>query len=148
MWPSILRLKALNYTELMERSLDHVRTKTPSFVQTREKMAQQQDRVFEETVDGSSYDIAWVTEPGELNARLDRQSGCFVLSGNMERKIADILSGPIYRDCDFRKYIIAGAMYKQVFALLRKMNLSSKNIYGDLQGLARSIKMEMQVYTA
>lgn len=68
------------------------------------------------------------------------------MSGHKEKKIADILSGPIYENCDFRKYTIAGALYEPVFALLRKMNLSSKNIYGDLQGLARSIKMEMQVY--
>jgi len=35
----------------------------------------------------------------------------------------------------------------RVFALLRKMNVTSKSLYGDLGGLARSIKMELQAYS-
>ncbi len=45
-----------------------------------------------------------------------------------------------------RKFEIARCLYESIFALLRKMNITSKSLYGDLDGLARAVKMEMQVY--
>lgn len=107
-----------------------------------------QDRVFDETVDRFAYDIAWVTEPKRHNERLDRQGGCFVISGNRETRIAGVLDLPLYSTCEFMKYIIDKSLYPGIFALLRKMNVTSKSLYGDLEGLARGIRMEMQVYSA
>ena len=99
-------------------------------------------------VDRFAYDVAWITEPKLHNKRLDRQGGCFVSSGNGDKRIADILDLSIYDHCDFTKYVIDKRLYKPLYALLRKMNLTSKNLYGDLDGLAREIRMEMQVYSA
>ena len=45
------------------------------------------------------------------------------------------------------KYNISSDLYEGIFTLLRKMNLTSKSIYGDLTGLALSIRMEMQLYS-
>jgi hypothetical protein len=44
------------------------------------------------------------------------------------------------------KYIVPYEIYENIYALLRKMNINAKTIYGDLGGLAKSIKMDMQVH--
>lgn len=130
----------------MEQSIGYIRDKDSSFSETRQSVGLKQDEVFMDTVDRFSYDIAWVTEPRQLNVRLDRQSGCFLLSGNRGVRIEDILDSSVYEECDFTQYILPSNLYEQLYALLRKMNITSKSIYGDLQGLARSLKMEMSIY--
>ena len=142
-----LAVFALDYTAVMEASIAHVRSKDSSFQETRQTVYPKQDRVFEETVDRFSYDIAWITEPERHNERLDRQGGCFLASGNLDRRIADALDLPAYNGCAILKYRIDHSLYPAIFALLRKMNVTSKSLYGDLDGLARSIRMEIQVYS-
>ena len=138
---------ALDYSAIMERSINYIRDRDAAFQETRQSVHKKQDEIFEQIVDRFAYEIVWVTEPKQLNARLDRQAGCFLLSGNKGTKIESILSSGIYADCDMQKLTISGSFYPSVFALLRKMNITSKSIYGDLVGLAKSIKMEMQVYS-
>jgi len=143
-----LSIFSLDYSALMERSVNYIGDKDKSFTGTRESVSLKQDEVFTDVVDRLSYDIAWVTEPRQLNVRLDRQSGCFLLSGNRGVKIEKILDSSVYGGCDFTQYILAGALCEQLFALLRKMNINSKSIYGDLQGLARSLRMDMAIHIA
>lgn len=142
-----LSIFSLDYSALMERSVNYICDKDASFTETRQSVGLKQDEVFTDVVDRFSYDIAWVTEPRQLNVRLDRQSGCFLLSGNRGVKIEAILDSSVYEGCDFTQYILPGCLHESLFALLRKMNITSKSIYGDLQGLARSLRMEMSIYT-
>jgi hypothetical protein len=142
-----LAMYALDYSAVMEQSLQLIKSRDPSFKEDRHSVYQNQDQIFEQTVEPSNYDVAWVTEPKQLNARLDRQAGCFLLSGNRSKRLQEVLDSATYRDCDFRKLVIHNDLYKGVFPLLRKMNITSKSIYGDLNGLARSIRMEMQIYS-
>lgn len=144
---SDLAIFALNHSQLMIESLNYIASKDAGFKEDVYTIVEKQDDVFESIVDRFSYDIAWITEPHELNIRLDRQSGCFLMSGNKEKKIEDVLSGNIYNKCTFTKYIIKSSLHGNLYALLRKMNINSKTIYGDLQGLAQSIKMDMIVHT-
>ena len=132
----------------MEASIAHIGSKDSSFVETRATVHPKQDQVFDETVDRFAYDIVWVTEPKRHNERLDRQGGCFVVSGNRDTRIADALDLPLYNASKLVKYIVDHSLYPAIFALLRKMNVTSKSLYGDLDGLARSIRMQMQVYSA
>ncbi len=141
-----LAIYALNHSHLMHESLNYISSRDTNFNEDIYTIVEKQDHVFENIVDRFSYDIAWITEPHELNVRLDRQSGCFLISGNKEKKIEDVLSERIYDKCSFIKYEIKSTLYASIYALLRKMNINSKTIYGDLQGLARSIKMEMLVH--
>ncbi len=138
---------ALDYTAIMEVSISQICDRDISFKETRASINTRQDKVFDETVDRFSYDIAWITEPKRHNECLDRQGGCFLISGNRDRPISDVLELEIYNDCAFIKYTIDHTLYPAIFALLRKMNVTSKSLYGDLEGLARSIRMEMQVYS-
>jgi len=138
---------ALDYSAIMEHSISVISSKDGNFKETRLSLRQKQDEVFEEIVDRFAYDIAWVTEPTQLNVRLDKQAGSFILSGNRSLKISDVLDSDVYKGVAMYKYIIDKALYTGVYALLRKMNINSKSLYGDLDGLARSIRMEMQVYS-
>ena len=139
---------ALDYTAIMEASLKHIRGIDSSFTDTRLTFHPKQDQVFDETVDRFAYDIAWVTEPKRHNQRLDRQGGCFLVSGNRDVRIADALNLTMYDGCKMVKFEIDHSLYQACFALLRQTNVTSKSLYGDLDGLARDIRMQLQVYSA
>lgn len=142
-----LALYAVDYSEIMEKSIEFIKTKDSEFRETRLTVSEKQDKIFENVVDRFSYDIAWIAEPKQLNARLDRQAGSFLLSGNKGLKVENVLSSNLYSGTRQVKYVIPSEMCSGVFALLRKMNITSKSLYGDLDGLARAIKMQMQIYS-
>ncbi|QDU73364.1 FRG domain protein [Bremerella volcania] len=136
---------AIDYTATMESSLAEIKRQDSQFTETRETLHNKRDQVFENVVDRFSYDILWITEPKQMNTRLDRQAGSFILSGNGGSKIETVVESPAYENVTIEKLRIDHSLYQNVFALLRKMNITSKSLYGDLDGLARSIRMEMQV---
>lgn len=145
---SDIAVYALDYSAIMQKSIDYVSEINEDFQETRYTAHLKKDKIFEKIVDKFSYDVAWVTEPKRLNVRLDRQAGTFLLSGNRDVKLMEILNSGLYHEVDMRKIIINKKFYRGVFALLRKMNITSKSLYGDLDGLALSLKMQMQVYSS
>jgi hypothetical protein len=144
---SDLAIYAMNYTAMMDESLRHIASKDKMFTETRHTLKGRQDAVFEDVVDRYSYDIAWITEPDQLNARIDRQCGTFLVSGNLNATTDQIIKSPSYDGCEVIKFTIPGNLYENIYVALRKMNINSKVIYGDLSGLARSIKMHLLPYT-
>lgn len=138
---------ALDYSAIMDCSIAHITSKDDAFNETRSSVYERQDQIFDEVVDRFAYEIAWVAEPKQLNARLDRQAGSFLLSGNRSLRIQDVLDSELYSNVTMYKFRVAQNLYTGIFALLRKMNINSKSLYGDLDGLARSIRMQMQVYS-
>jgi hypothetical protein len=143
-----ISLYALDYTAVLQKSIDYIRSKDLGFRETRATIFERQDEIFESVVDRFAYDIAWIAEPQVLNVRLDRQGGSFVLSGNRSLQIESVLGLSLYQDVDFRKLVIPSELVSGVFALLRKMNITGKSLYGDLEGLARAIRMELQQYAS
>lgn len=141
-----LAIYAIDYASAMDCSLEYIARKDSSFKRTRFDMAGCQDEIFDNVVDRFSYEVIWVTEPLELNARIDRQSGTFLISGDKEVKVEDLLKLEMYKETMVVKYIIPNVYYENIYTLLRKMNINAKTIYGDLGGLAKSLKMDMQVY--
>ncbi|PIT83632.1 FRG domain-containing protein [Limnohabitans sp. 15K] len=142
-----LSIYCLDYSAIMEKSIEYIKEKDKLFNETRFSIQGKQDLVFESTVDRYSYDIAWITEPIELNARIDRQSGTFLISGNLESTIDSVINSPLYDSSKLKKIIIPASLYEGIYVALRKMSINSKSIYGDLTGLAKSIRMELQAYT-
>lgn len=141
-----IALYAFDYSAILDRSIGHIKTKDAGFNETRSTVFDKQDDIFDKVVDRFAYDIAWVAEPKLLNARLDRQVGSFLLSGNRDLRIEEVLASTLYLDAELFKYTIPAELCSGIFALLRKMNITSKSLYGDLDGLARSIRMSMQMY--
>jgi hypothetical protein len=138
---------AIDYTAVMEKSIDHISCKDAAFTETRASVYEKQDEIFENVVDRFAYDIAWIAEPKQLNARLDRQAGSFLLSGNRGMRIQEVLDSKPYADVEMYKFRVPNELYTGIFSLLRKMNITSKSLYGDLDGLARAIRMQMQIYS-
>lgn len=138
---------ALDYSAIMECSIAHISSKDDKFSETRSSVYERQDQIFDEVVDRFAYDIAWIAEPKQLNARLDRQAGSFLLSGNRGLQIQNVLDSEPYANVTMCKFRVTHNLYTGIFALLRKMNITSKSLYGDLDGLARSIRMQMQAYS-
>jgi hypothetical protein len=138
---------ALDYSAILDCSIVHISSKDSTFKETRASVYERQDEVFVNVVDRFAYDIAWIAEPKQLNARLDRQAGSFLLSGNRGLRIQEVLNSKPYANVVMYKYRISRDLYTGLFALLRKMNITSKSVYGDLDGLASSIRMQMQIYS-
>lgn len=141
-----LAIYAIDYASIMDSSLSYISKRDSSFNKSRHDIIGLQDELFDDVVDRFSYEVVWITEPLELNARIDRQSGTFLISGDKERRIEELLSLEMYKEVHVVKYIIPHSIYENIYALLRKMNINAKTIYGDLGGLAKSIKMDMQVH--
>lgn len=57
-----------------------------------------------------------------------------MIGANKGSTINEIIKNKIYDDCPCEKYIIDKKLYEAIYVLLRKVNINSKNIYGDLQG--------------
>lgn len=141
-----LAVYAIDYSSIMDASLKFISTKDSSFQKTNAGISGKQDKVFDDVVDRFSYEVVWITEPLQMNARIDRQAGTFLISGDKDIRVEDLLLSDIYKDCSVTKYCISHEIYENLYALLRKMNINSKSLYGDLSGLAKSIKMDMRVY--
>jgi len=141
-----LSVYAIDYSAIMNASLSYISKRDSGFSKKRTDISGNQDELFDEVVDRFSYDVVWITEPLELNARIDRQSGTFLISGDNEKRIEELLALDMYKDVSVIKYNISNCLYEGIYALLRKMNINAKTIYGDLGGLAKSIKMDMQVH--
>jgi hypothetical protein len=143
-----LAVFAIDYSATMDNSLEHIALRDADFRETRATVHDKQDFVFDTIVDHLNYDVAWIAEPNQLNARLDRQAGSFLLSGNRGNRIQDVLISQTYSGVRMFKFRISYTLYSSLFGLLRKMNITSKSLYGDLGGLARSIRMQMQYFAA
>ncbi|MGL4752997.1 MAG: FRG domain-containing protein [Aeromonadaceae bacterium] len=141
-----LAIYAIDYNSIMDESLAYISRRDSSFKKNRHEIIGKQDELFDDVVDRFSYEVVWITEPLELNARIDRQSGTFLISGDKEKRIEELLANVMYNDVKVIKFIIPSNIYENIYALLRKMNINAKTIYGDLGGLAKSIKMDMQVH--
>ena len=136
---------AIDYRALRKVSIEILKSKSSRFKGGPREVEQNPDHIFDEFIDPESYDLAWITEPKECNVRLDRQSGSFIFSGNREKRIQEILEKPEYDNVDIRKITFDSNLYGDVYGILKRANLNSKTLYGDLGGLAKSISMELSV---
>jgi len=136
---------AIDYTKIIDNSISIITDSGQQFPCERNEITKKSDEIFD-FLDQNNYDILWVTEPLILNERIDRQSGSFLISINKSTTIESLINTGLYDDCII-KYTIDYNLYESIYALLRKMNINSKLLYGDLAGLSKSIKMELQVYS-
>lgn len=143
---SDLAVFAIDYGGIMQASCSILNKRDSRFQELPSTLYEKHDEVFENVIDPCNYDILWVTEPREINTRLDRQAGSFLVCGNRGSRIGDVLKQPEYSSLSHYKFRIPHTECRAVFALLRKMNIDSRGLYGDLSGLAWGIRMELQAY--
>jgi hypothetical protein len=136
----------IDYEAILSRSSDYVKGKDSKFSAYPGAVALPQDQIYEEVLDRYSYDIVWVGEPETSNVRIERQSGTFLMSGTLDCPVEDVLNAPLYHDVIMRRIRIPASLYTSCYVALRKMNINSKSLYGDLFGLAKAIRMDFSVY--
>ena len=137
-----------NATEAMKVSIEILKRNDKTFNEDYYSIQNKKDEIFENQIDRFNLDLVWATEPSKLNIRLDRQAGCFVISGNREKTIENILESDSYLPADLTKLEIDKSLYENCYGLLRKVNICPRVIYGDLYGLAKSLSMEGVIYSA
>jgi hypothetical protein len=140
-------LYAINYRDILKKSLEFIRNRDKSITSDYGDLEYKQDELFDKIIDIGSYEVLWVVEPNISNLRLDRQSGCFLISGSTKTSIEYLLSNSMYNGIENHKIIISGKFWDNIYTLLVRMNITSKTIYGDLEGLSKSIKMFMKAYS-
>lgn len=141
-----LSLYAIDYRAVMKRTLEIIKKTDKKFNIEYDEVNYIQDQIFEETIDRYSLEVLWVTEPQLANLRLDRQAGCFLFASTVEKSFEELLNS-VYNDVDFQKINISYSFWDNIFTMLSRVNINSKTIYGDLEGLSNSIKMMIKAYS-
>jgi hypothetical protein len=93
----------------------------------------------------NSHAIIWIGEPTEMDRRLVAQSGTLVVPGMLDKPLDEIL--PAYGDSDalLKQIVLPLAMRDEAMKALYRMNITNATLFPDLEGLARSIGMELEM---
>jgi hypothetical protein len=137
---------AINYRSIMQKSLDYLKGQDNTIRVTYDEVHYKRNNLFN-IIDEKTYEVLWIVEPSVSNLRIEKQSGCFLISGNIRKTIEQILKSEIYSDVDNYRFIVPYSFWDNIFTLLQRMNIDSKTIYGDLEGLSKSIKLFMRAYS-
>ena len=133
---------AIEYRKVMKASVELLRSSIGGFEYEYTDVQMHPDEIFEKYVDRSSHDVLWVTEPLLYNLRLERQKGTFLLSGNIQKRITDLLRARPIRD-SIHKIVIPAYLADDVFHILGSMGIDSSRLFSDLDGMAKDIKRMM-----
>jgi len=92
--------------------------------------------------------IIWTGEPTEMDRRLVAQSGTLVVPGMLDKPLDEILrrydeSAPL-----LKKIVLPPAVREEAMKALYRMNVTNATLFPDLDGLARSIGMELEIVWA
>lgn len=93
--------------------------------------------------------IIWTGEPTEMDRRLVAQSGTLVVPGMLDKPLDEILLHyPEDGATLLKKIVLAHAMREDAMKALYRMNVTNATLFPDLDGLARSIGMELEIVWA
>ncbi|HEX8604195.1 MAG TPA: FRG domain-containing protein [Pseudoduganella sp.] len=97
--------------------------------------------------------IIWTGEPTEMDRRLVAQSGTLVVPGMVDQSLDEILQ---HYDGNgggnsggnsklLKKIVLPKSMREEAMKALYRMNITNATLFPDLDGLARSIGMELEM---
>ena len=93
--------------------------------------------------------IIWVGEPMTMNRRLIAQSGTFALAGVLDEPLEEILQQHSDPENTMVKFILpAKAIRETGMRELYRMNITWSTLFPDLDGLARSLRYELEFHWA
>lgn len=90
-------------------------------------------------------DIVWTGEPTEMDQRLVAQSGTVVVPGILDKSLDQILGQSYGGDALLKKIIVPRHLRGAAMKALYRMNITNATLFPDLDGLARSIRVELEV---
>jgi hypothetical protein len=89
--------------------------------------------------------FVWVGEPEAMNRRLIAQSGTFVAPGAVDRPVEEILGGYPNPKQTLVKFVLPIALMRtRGMRELYRMNITYATLFPDLDGLARSLALELE----
>ncbi|MEC4721892.1 FRG domain-containing protein [Noviherbaspirillum sp. CPCC 100848] len=93
----------------------------------------------------NNSDIVWIGEPEEMDRRLVAQSGTMVVPGVLDKSLDQILQAYRCNGSLIKKLVLSQTMREQAMKALYRMNITNASLFPDLDGLARSIRVELEV---
>lgn len=141
-----LSIYAIDYEKLVEESCRFVKGHTNLIDEYSNNFSEKCEEAFEKVLDINSYDVLWFVDPMQLNDRLEKQAGTFLMSGSFNKSIDDLIKSEKYKNIGIEELLISHNFLENIYALLRKINLGPKNIYGNIEGLAKHLQMQVKIY--
>lgn len=92
----------------------------------------------------NQYSVVWPGEPWSMDRRIVAQAGTFMLPGQINVSVEDLLNSYNYDKPLLAKIIIPKEIRTQAMEALYRMNISHATLFPDLDGLARSISYELE----
>lgn len=90
-------------------------------------------------------DILWVGEPENMDSRLVAQSGTFVVPGVLDKSIDQILQNYCATQDIIKKIVLPQSIRQEGLYALYRMNITNATLFPDLEGLAKSIRLESEI---
>jgi hypothetical protein len=112
---------------------------------TREAIDPRQKGNFERYFVQNTNQIIWIGEPAEMDRRLVAQSGTFVVPGVLDKSLDEILSQYKFESTLIKKIILPQAIRQEAMRTLYRMNVTNATLFPDLEGLAKSIGIELEI---
>jgi len=132
---------AIDYRALTKKSIEIINKTDKNSALSYEEVQTKQDEVFE-IVDKNSYDVLWTTEPGRFNLRLERQRGSFLVSGNIRKRLSELLDLQMQAST-LKKIVIPANLADDIYLALKKMGINNARLFSDIDGLGKDIKNEI-----
>lgn len=92
--------------------------------------------------------VIWTGEPTEMDRRLVAQSGTLVVPGMLDKPLDEILRHYEAADTLLKKIVLPLSVREEAMKALYRMNITNATLFPDLDGLARSIGMELEIIWA
>lgn len=89
--------------------------------------------------------IIWIGEPEEMDRRLVAQSGTVVVPGVLDKSLDEILEEYPSDQPLIKKIVLPREVRDEGIKSLYRMNITNATLFPDLDGLARSIRVELEV---
>jgi hypothetical protein len=100
---------------------------------------------FEKYFLKNENEIIWIGEPTEMDQRLIAQSGTMIVPGALGKSISAILENYNTKEPVIRKLILPLHVRDDAMKSLYRMNITNATLFPDLDGLAKSIRLELEV---
>lgn len=100
---------------------------------------------FDKYFFGNTNEVVWFGEPTEMDDRLIAQSGTFVVPGVIDRPLHEIID--VYETAEelLHKIVLPVSVRVDAMKWLYRMNITNASLFPGLDGLARSIGVELEI---
>lgn len=93
----------------------------------------------------NTNEVVWFGEPTEMDDRLIAQSGTFVVPGVIDKPLQDVLDGYESEEELLHKIVLPESVRVDAMRWLYRMNITNASLFPGLDGLARSIALELEI---